>query len=238
METLTYLFLIFIFYSFIGYIVEMIYMTIQVGRINNRGFLTGPVLPVYGIGSIFIILTLSKYKQDPVALFFLSAILCSALEYVTSFLLEKIFHNMWWDYFDMKFNLNGRICLLNTVLFGIGGIIIILIGQPILSKVIELLEFKTWLIVAIIIFIIFIIDTIYSIIVAYNLRNRLIIVEEVKNEKLSKIPLVLERTIKKRVANLKIYPTRLIKAFPRLTKGKFKEFKIMKKLSLKKKEEK
>ena len=235
METLTYLFIIFLFYSFIGYIVEMIYMTIQVGRINNRGFLTGPVIPVYGLGSIFMILTLTKYKNDPVALFFLSSILCSALEYLTSFLLEKIFHNMWWDYYDMKFNLNGRICLLNSILFGVGGIIVICFGQPILEKILKLLTFKTWLVVAIILFIIFMIDTIYSIIVAYNLRNRLIVVEELKNQKLSKIPLVLEKTIKKRVANLTIYPSRLLKAFPRLTKGKFKEFKIMKKLSLKKK---
>ena len=145
---------------------------------------------------------------------------------------------MWWDYYDMKFNLNGRVCLLNSVLFGFGGLIVICLGQPIVEKMLKLLSFKTWLIIAIITFVIFTIDAIYSIVVAFNLRNRLIVVEELKNQKLSKIPLVLERTIKKRVANLTIYPSRLLKAFPRLTKGKFKEFRIMKKISLKKKSKK
>ena len=64
METLTYVFIVFLFYSFIGYIVEMIYMAIQVGRINNRGFLTGPVIPIYGLGSLFMILTLFLIKAE------------------------------------------------------------------------------------------------------------------------------------------------------------------------------
>ena len=235
MKNIVYLFLIFMIYNFIGYIVEMIYMAIKNKRINNRGFLCGPVLPVYGIGAVFMIYSLTKYSKDPMAVFVLSGVICSILEYLTSVILEKIFHNMWWDYFDYKFNLNGRICLLNTILFGIGGVAIICVFQPFVVKFLNLFSLKFLSVVSFIILIIFIVDIIYSVIVAYNLRNRLIIVEELKNEKLAKIPQFFNAALKKRVSGFKIFPKRLLDAFPKLNKDHFKEFKIMKLVYKKKK---
>ena len=156
-------------------------------------------------------------------------IICSALEYFTSFLLEKIFHNMWWDYNNYKYNVNGRICLLNSIMFGFGSLAIIYLIEPLIDKFIMFIPHNIFNISLILITIVFIADIIYSCVVAFNLRNRLIIVEELKSEKLSKIPLLFEKALKERMAKFKIFPSRLLKAFPNLSKDKQKEISLMKK---------
>lgn len=227
MKFLIYLYTLFIIYSFLGYICEMLFVAILDKEFKPRGFLCGPLLPIYGLGSIFILCMLLRYKSDPIVVFVFGMIICSALEYFTSFLLEKIFHNMWWDYYDHKYNLNGRICLLNSFMFGVGAIVIIYIAQPIVEKFLKIIPSLTLNILLVIITIILIADIVYSCIVAFNLRNRLIIVEELKKEKLSKIPLMFEKTLKERVAKFKIFPGRLLKAFPKLNKDNQKEFILM-----------
>ena len=108
----SYYFLLFFIYSFIGYICEVIYCFIlDKGKFQNRGFLYGPYCPIYGFGAIAIIVLLSKYEQYPIVLFVMGAIVASIIEYITSYLMEKIFNNKWWDYSNKKFNINGRICL-------------------------------------------------------------------------------------------------------------------------------
>jgi uncharacterized membrane protein len=228
--SLAYVFLLFLMYSFIGYICEIICSSIAQKKLVNRGFLCGPYCPIYGIGSLFVLAALLRFKSDPVLVFILGAIITSALEYFTSFLLEKIFHNKWWDYDNYKGNINGRICLQNTLLFGLGSLVIIYMGDPFTTKVLGSLSSMTINITAICFAFIFIIDCVYSFIIAYNLRNRIIICEELKNEKISKIPGMLEKLIKERVANFKTYPKRLLDAFPDLKKANYKEFELMKKI--------
>lgn len=232
MSFYVYVFLLFMIYSFFGYVVEMIAVALEKKKFVNRGFLCGPVIPIYGIGSLLMLITLLRYKSDPVVVFVFGMIICSALEYFTSFLLEKIFHNIWWDYFDYKYNINGRICLENSVLFGLGGIAIIYCVQPIVDTSLQYYNAHILNMVALISFIILLIDVIYSVIVAFNLRNRLIIVEELKNEKLAKIPAMFEKLLVDRVSKFKLYPTRLLKAFPRIKMDNYKAFKIMKKISI------
>jgi uncharacterized membrane protein len=103
-------------------------------------------------------------------------------------------------------------------------------GDPFTTKVLGSLSSMTINITAICFAFIFIIDCVYSFIIAYNLRNRIIICEELKNEKISKIPGMLEKLIKERVANFKTYPKRLLDAFPDLKKANYKEFELMKKI--------
>ena len=114
------LFLLFITYSFMGWVMEMIATVVEDHEIVNRGFLIGPYCPIYGCCSIAIILILHKIN-NPIILFIFSILICSIGEYITSFVLEKIFKARWWDYSHMKFNLNGRICLRNCLFFGILG---------------------------------------------------------------------------------------------------------------------
>lgn len=193
MNSFNNLFLIFMIFSFVGYICEIIFCSIYQKKLVNRGFLYGPYCPIYGIGSLFILFCLLRFKDDPIIVFILGSIITSSLEYFTGFILEKIFHNKWWDYNDMKYNLNGRICLLNTVLFGLGSLIIIYGAYPLVSNILDSLGKNFKLVITISLLIIFVIDCVYSFIIAYNLRNRIIICEELKKEKLAKLPGMLER---------------------------------------------
>ncbi len=230
MDKLSYWFWIFLIYSFLGYICEVICSSIWQKKLVNRGFLCGPWLPIYGVGSIFILFTLLRFKNDPLMVFILGAVITSALEYFTSFLLEKIFHNKWWDYEDHKCNINGRICLQNTLLFGMGSLAIIYLADPLVTKFLNNISSLGMNILALVFFLLFLIDCVYSFVVAYNLRNRIIICEELKKQKIAKIPGMLEQIIKERVENFKTYPKRLLDAFPNLKRYNYKELEIMKKV--------
>lgn len=228
----------FMLFSLFGYIAEMTMCIIVDHKITNRGFLCGPIIPIYGVGSLFLILFLDPFKNNPFLVFFFGIIITTTIEYLTSYLLEKIFHNRWWDYSQNKFNLNGRICLLNSSLFGFGSLAIIYLANPIFQDFLNQINPTALIIVATICFIIFLLDVIYSCIVAYNLRNQIIIFSELKNEKIAKIPGMLERLIKKRIKKIKKYPKRLLKAFPYLKMSNEKEFEIIKKLQSSKKKKK
>ena len=155
MYQLSILFLIFLIFSMIGYVVEMINCAIVEKRIANRGFFCGPYIPIYGIGSLLLIWVLSPIKDHIILVMLLSAIITTAIEYVTGYALEKIFHNKWWDYKDEKFNLHGRICLKNTILFGLGAPIILYILNPYMDEF--LLQFKNSVLigVSIVLFVLF-----------------------------------------------------------------------------------
>lgn len=115
-------FLYFFIYAIIGYISEVIYCGILDKRVTNRGFLHGPYLPIYGFGALLVVVPLMYFDAHPVLVFFVAFFLTSALEYVTSFLLEKIFNTKLWDYSKKFANIHGRVCLLNSTLFGIMGL--------------------------------------------------------------------------------------------------------------------
>ena len=225
-----YLFLVFMLYSVAGYLCEIVCSSIKQKKLVNRGFLCGPYCPIYGVGSLFILFLLLRFKEDPVIVYVLGAIITTAIEYVTSFILEKIFHNKWWDYSDEKFNIHGRVFLFNTLLFGFGSLVIIYTGNDIITKILSCFSPLAMNITAYSLLIIFVIDFIYSAIIAYNLRNRIIICEELKREKLAKLPGMLEKKLRERVEKFKTYPKRLLDAFPYLTNANAKEFDLMKKI--------
>ena len=129
MLALEHLFLWFVLYSFIGWIYESILVSVMERRLVNRGFLDGPLCPIYGAGAALAIALLHN-MHNPITIFLISAIGASVLEYVTSWAMEKMFHARWWDYSDYRFNLQGRICLLGALVFGIAGVAIIDIIQP------------------------------------------------------------------------------------------------------------
>lgn len=225
---LPYLILVFFVYSFVGYICEIICSSIVQKKLVNRGFLCGPYCPIYGVGSLFILFLLWRFKEDPVLVFILGALITSCLEYFTSFILEKIFHNKWWDYSYMKLHINGRVCLQNTLFFGFGTLVIIYVAQPFIHELLVNMSSLAMGIVAYSLFFIFAVDFVYSVIIAYNLRNRIIICEELKSEKLAKIPGMLEKLMKEKVEKFKAYPRRLLEAFPYLKDANAKEFDLMK----------
>ncbi len=125
-----------IIYSFLGWCCECIYCSIGEKRIINRGFLTGPFCPVYGFGGLALIYATDFLPNQVIAIFIGGMIVTSLLEYVTSFGMEKLFHTKWWDYSEHKFNIKGRVCLLNSTLFGILCVILHFDIHPVVKEVI------------------------------------------------------------------------------------------------------
>ena len=129
-EILTY----FIIYSFLGWIMESIVRSVSEKKIINTGFLKGPVCPIYGIGAIIMLLFLERYQNKPILLFFIAIIVLTTWEYLVGVLLEKIFHTKYWDYSEQKFNFQGRICLVNSICWGILGVLFVKYIHPFVEK--------------------------------------------------------------------------------------------------------
>lgn len=230
------IFLYFIIASFLGYVAEVIKCSINYKKLVNRGFLFGPICPIYGVGFVLITWLLTKYQNDLLALFLLGALITSAIEYYTSYILEVIFHNRWWDYSYRKDNINGRICLKNSILFGIGTCVIIKIINPFIFSFHDLVSDKFIIILGTIFLFIFIVDMIFSCIIAYNLRHRIIIAEELKSEKWRMIPTLVEKKYKEEISHLKFVKNRLFNAFPNISSDSKKEQELITRIKSKEKE--
>lgn len=126
--------LYFFIYSFIGWLFETLYAIYKLGHFTKRGFLFGPICPIYGYGALILLVFLRQYKNSSLKLFFSSAIIFSALEYFVSFALEGAFMSHWWDYTDEFFNLNGRISILFSFIWGIAAILFINHIHPFIKK--------------------------------------------------------------------------------------------------------
>ena len=208
-------FLYFMFYSILGWIVETIYIYICTGKWCNRGFFIGPYCPIYGFGCVFIVILLGRYSDSPLVLFFMSLIICSSLEYFTSYILEKIFNARWWDYSKRKYNINGRICLETLVPFGIGGVVVIYLVHPFISRIVNLLSPNVKYIIAGVLAVIFLTDLIVSSKIIFSFKN-----------KLSKLVKDNTGEIKDKIKSIFKKPSinRLMNSFPNI-KNKFSKFK-------------
>ena len=129
----------------------------------NRGFLNGPVCPVYGFGAVLVILLLRSTEKNLVALFLSGMMVTTVLEYLTSVLLEKLFHMKWWDYSRYKFQINGRVCLLNSLMFGGLSVILMRVLHPWISGMIGKIPEKWLLWICLAIGVIFVADTIVTV---------------------------------------------------------------------------
>lgn len=129
----------FIIYAFLGWCVEVAYAAFVKGEFVNRGFLNGPVCPIYGFGMVIIISVLTPLKSNLLLLFLGSVILTSLLELVTGYVLEKVFHEKWWDYSSSPFNLKGYICLSFSILWGLACVFVIDLIHPMISGTVRLL---------------------------------------------------------------------------------------------------
>ena len=202
-------FYIFIVYSIMGWLMEVLIVSTKKRKITDRGFLIGPWCPIYGFGALFITLLLRKYYEDPLVLFIMSFLVGSILEYVTSYLMEKIFHARWWDYSEHKFNVNGRISLTTSLGFGLLGLILVYVFNPFFLKIIKNIPSTIFHIIMIIILIFIIIDVITSFKIIYNLRKESYI--NVKD-----ITETTTEEVKKILKEKSIFNRRLLNSFPHL----------------------
>lgn len=129
-----YAILFFFVYGFLGWCTEVAFAATKEKKFVNRGFLNGPICPIYGFGVVAVVVLLSAYKSNLVILYITSIIVVTALEWVTGFILEKLFHNKWWDYSDMPLNLNGYVCLLFSLIWGVACVIIMKVIHPFIRK--------------------------------------------------------------------------------------------------------
>ena len=167
----------------------------------------GPYCPIYGLSSIIMILYLNQYNDNIITVFLLAVFVCSIMEYIVSYLMEKLFNARWWDYSDRKFNINGRICLTNAFLFGLLGVFLIYIINPFLT--ILLLKIKNVFlnIICIIWLVIFVSDFIISMNVTYRLKNSIKKIKKDNTEENSK-------SVKEIIEN-KFFNRRIFNAFPK-----------------------
>lgn len=133
------LYLYFLIYSVYGWVCETAYCSILFKKFVNRGFLNGPVCPVYGFGALALLLLLKGVPRNIAMIFFAGMIITTAIEYITAVLLEFLFHTKWWDYSNNKFNFQGRICLLNSIMFGALSVALVFIIHPALTGVMAML---------------------------------------------------------------------------------------------------
>ena len=144
MEAVVNLILLFFAYSFLGWCIEVTLKYFQYHRFINRGFLTGPILPIYGTGAALITVSavlLSGYESGYGTTFAVSFVLCGTVEYLTSYFLEKRFHARWWDYSQKPMNLHGRVWIGNLILFGLGGVLIVKVFNPVLLPFFDSVSF-------------------------------------------------------------------------------------------------
>lgn len=199
--------LLFIIYSFIGWVIEVIYVYYDEDKLVNRGFLIGPCCPIYGVSSILMIFLLDKYKPNLEVLFVMAVLICTITEYLTSLIMEKLFNTRWWDYSKQKFNLNGRICLKTSIAFGLLGVLLIYVINPFISSL--LLKFNP--IVLIVVSSIFLIVFLIDLCISFNIISKLEL-----NQILLKIDNTdtISRKVREKIASKSILMKRLINAFP------------------------
>ena len=175
-------FLLFLIYSILGWGMEVICSLVNLKKFVNRGFLIGPYCPIYGCGAILITFLLKKYTQDPFTLFIMAILLCGVLEYLTSYVMEKVFHLRWWDYSKKKFNINGRVCLETIIPFGILGLIIIYITNPFILDKLEQLSVNIRDILFYGLLIIYIIDNMLTLITMFGIKKTTAVVSKENRE--------------------------------------------------------
>lgn len=163
--------LLFFGISFLGWLWEAALYLFADGSLVNRGVYYGPYLPVYGIGGLFLMLLLHARRKQPVLVFFLSSVLCTILEYGAAAWLETRWGIKWWDYSGCFMNIAGRVCLLSSIGFGLGGMLLICVFQPVFNRIYHKMTLGLRIFVCIVLLLIFTADAAYSIMHPNTGRN-------------------------------------------------------------------
>ena len=223
LHTIEIYFLLFISYAFLGWCMEVTCKFIQYKKFINRGFLIGPYCPIYGWGALAITILFKRYMEEPLVLFVMSTLICSIIEYLTSYFMEKKYHARWWDYSNKKFNINGRICLETLIPFGILGVAIMYGTNPILFKLYNQIQQLVINILTVILFIGFIVDNIISsnIISSINVEGNKLIKDNTEE---------ITEKIKQVLRQKSWLHRRLINAYPGLKDIKVKIKKVEQKI--------
>jgi uncharacterized membrane protein len=169
----------FLIYSCIGWCLEVIYAAATTGQLVNRGFLNGPVCPIYGFGMIIVLFALTPLQHSILLLYIGGVILPSALELVGGWALYKLYHTRWWDYSDYPFNIGGYICLEFSLLWGVGTLIVMKLVHPIIADAVAFIPPLVGLILMFLLYVLYAADTIATAFAASDLARDLDALEKV-----------------------------------------------------------
>lgn len=229
MENLSTWFLYFVIYSFFGWACETVYCSIPARRFINRGFLNGPFCPIYGVGGIVTIALLEPFTSVPEMIFLLGLVWTSLLEYATSWGMEALFHYKWWDYSNRFLNIRGRVCLLNSVLFGILCVVLMYFIHPPVERLLSRTSpvLKECLSLGFAVY--FIADLSVTVKAVLNLNERLEKLQRLKEEiradlkgKLDGLEAPSDR-FKRLIEEQRVFQHRLIRSFPHLKSRRYNE---------------
>lgn len=203
-------FFMFYCYSIMGWIVECIALSIEKKKfVHDRGFLIGPYCPIYGYGAMYMYFFLGRYYHEPITLFVMAVVGTSILEYLTSYLMEKIFQARWWDYSNVRYNLEGRICLRNSLAFGILGVAFTYLINPVFLFIIKKIPSIVLIVIGIILFITFLVDNILTFIIMNGLKNKL---SNIRKDSTSDI----DKQVKEILSKHTFYINKLFNSFPKV----------------------
>ena len=231
--TIQNIYLLFWIYSILGWCMETIYVSTLNKRFINRGFFLGPYCPIYGTGGVLLLL-ISKYQEEPLTVFLLSIVICSIVEYLTSYFLELIYRVRWWDYSNRMFNINGRICLFNAVCFGLLGMLMVCFLNPYLLDILNSFNNNIKIIIIVIIFLLTTTDIVITFITMFDIKKTIInikdktfkdnteeISKKVKN--IIKDKSIIHKHLTKAYSNFKIYKNYFLEKKEEISKLKLKE---------------
>lgn len=196
--------LYFIVYSFFGWVMESVLKTVVQKKPVNSGFLYGPFCPIYGFGAIIMFLFLQEFKQRPILLFVIAFFVLSIWEYIVGWMLEKIFHAKYWDYTQNKFNIKGRVCLMNSLFWGFLGVVFIRYIHPFIVEKIDIIKINDLLFLTVTLLIIMIVDLVISIIKVKNITIKLEALKELTTSIKEKIEELETKQINKETLQLAI----------------------------------
>lgn len=194
----------FVIYSFLGWVMESIVRSIAEKKLINTGFLVGPMCPIYGIGAMIMLLFLDRFENNIPLLFIVSIVVLTIWEYLVGVLLETIFKTKYWDYSDQKFNFQGRVCLTNSICWGILGVLFVKGIHPAIIKLLEKVNIHILHYAIFIIAIVAIVDMIVSVIKVKNIKVTLEKIEELNKEIKEKLKEVKKLTKETEEASKKL----------------------------------
>ena len=169
----------FLIYSCLGWCVEVIYAAVTTGELVNRGFLNGPVCPIYGFGMILVLFALTPLEHSVLLLYIGGVLLPSALELAGGWLLYKVYHTRWWDYSDYPFNIGGYICLEFCLLWGVGTLVMMKAVHPAIASLFALIPPAVGLILMLLLYLVYAADLVVTLVTAKGLVQDLETLEKV-----------------------------------------------------------
>ena len=204
MEKICLFFILFLIYSIIGWCIEVVNSFIKEKKFVNRGFLLGPYCPIYGYSAIIMIFYLEQYRDNILTVFLLAVVICTFVEYLVSYIMEKLFNARWWDYSNRKFNINGRVCLVNAFLFGILGVVLVYIINPFLLNIFTNIKAN---ILIILVIVLNVLNYIISMFTIFKIKNK---INKIKKDNTEEFNNKIKEIIDSKFLNRRIFS-----AFPK-----------------------